>query len=293
MEGAVFQARLVIGKTVLLVTGGAGSSSDWGMKTHRLIPQGSRLLVAILGLASVWPGGAFSQENAGSAPAAQKRGRPDGAGPGAPGKGFRDGTAQGMPSPEERLKMMSEKLGLSAEQQGKVRAILEKSGPELKALMEKGRENATDADKEKFRSVMRGQMEEIAGVLNPEQREKFKEAMKARAGERGGGSPGGASGSDAGSTGAAGVGKMEERLAAMKEKLGLSAEQEQKVRAIFEKNSAKIREAFSAGGEKVREAMRAQMEEVADLLSPEQREKMRDLAPKRESSGQRPSGKPQ
>ena len=255
------------------------------MKTHRLIPTGSRLLVAILGLACAGPWAAFSEENGGNAPA-QKRGRPDGAGPGAPGKGFRDGAGggPGMPSSEERLKMMTEKLGLSSDQQGKVRAILEKSGPEMRALMEKGRENVSEADKEKFRAVMRTQMEEIDGVLNSEQREKFKEAMQARAGERGGKSPGG-------SAGGAGAGKMEERMAAMKQKLGLTAEQEQKVRAIFEKNAAKMREAFSAGGDKVREAMRSQMEEVAALLTPEQREKMRDLAPKGDAARRRPAGK--
>ncbi len=250
---------------------------------HFFLPHAS-LVAVVFGI--VWGcaglSTAYSEENGAGKPA-PKRGKPDGAGPREPGKGFQDGAGPGggVPSAEERLKVMSEKLGLSAEQQGKVRSIFEKSAPELKALMAKGRDNASEADKEKFRSLMREQMEAIAGVLNPDQREKFKEAMKMRAEGRGG--------EKSASSGAeAGPGKMEERLSAMKEKLGLSDDQQKKVRAIFEKNAGKMREAFSAGGDKVREVMRAQMEEVGAILTPEQREKMKDLAPKGE---RRPGGK--
>ena len=241
------------------------------MKNLHLVLTGSTFAV-LLGFAS--PLLVLAEEGTGKA--SPKRGRPDGAAPdGGPRRGPRDG-AGGMPSMEERLKMMTERLGLNSEQQGRVRSILEKNGPELKALFEKGRENATEADKEKFRSLMKGQMDEIAAVLNPDQREKFKEAMKNRVEGRGGEKPPGSPGSLA----EGGAGRMEERLAVMKEKLGLTPEQQQKVRAVFEKNAGKMREAFSAGGDKVREAMRAQMEEVGALLTPEQREKMREMSPK-------------
>ena len=87
-------------------------------------------------------------------------------------------------NPEERLKMMTEKLGLTQDQQDKIKAIQEKNGPQLKEFMAKGRENLSEADKEKAREIMKGQFEEIGAVLTPEQKEKMKEL-------RGPGGPGG------------------------------------------------------------------------------------------------------
>jgi Spy/CpxP family protein refolding chaperone len=103
--------------------------------------------------------------------------KPEGArrGPGGPG---------GRMNPEERLKRMTEELGLTPEQQDKIKAINEKDGPQLRELMAKGRENLTDADKEKVKELMKTQMEEIAAVLTPEQKEKFKAGMEKRRAER-------------------------------------------------------------------------------------------------------------
>ncbi len=93
------------------------------------------------------------------------------------------------PNPEARLKMMTEKLGLTADQQAKIKAIFEKNAPAFKELMAKGRENLTDADKEKLKELMKSQHEEVDAVLTPEQKEK----AKAMHGDRGPGhKPGGA-----------------------------------------------------------------------------------------------------
>ena len=77
--------------------------------------------------------------------------------------------------PAERLKMMTEKLGLTQDQQDKIKAIQEKNAPQFKELMAKGRENLSDADKTKFRELVKNQMEEIGAILTPEQKEKMKE----------------------------------------------------------------------------------------------------------------------
>ena len=77
--------------------------------------------------------------------------------------------------PEARLKFLTEKLGLDADQQAKIKAIFEKNGPKFKELMAKGRENLTDADKTAMRELMKAQAEEIKAVLTPEQQEKMKE----------------------------------------------------------------------------------------------------------------------
>jgi Spy/CpxP family protein refolding chaperone len=98
--------------------------------------------------------------------------------PGGPGGEKRGPGGRG--NPEERLKMMTEKLGLSKDQQDKIKAIQEKNAPKMKELMAKGRENLTEEDKQVFKA----QMEEIGAVLTPEQKEKMKEM-------RGPGGPGG------------------------------------------------------------------------------------------------------
>jgi Spy/CpxP family protein refolding chaperone len=107
--------------------------------------------------------------------------KPEGRRPGGPGGRF---------SPEERIKHMTETLGLTEDQQTKVKAIFEKNAPAMKELMAKGRENLTDEDKTKMRELFRAQMEEISALLTPEQKEKQKAEFEKRGGP-GGRRPGG------------------------------------------------------------------------------------------------------
>jgi Spy/CpxP family protein refolding chaperone len=93
-------------------------------------------------------------------------------------------------SPEERLKRMTTELGLTQEQQDKIKPILEKSASQMKEFIAKGRDNLTEEDRTKIRELLKGQADEIAAVLTPEQKEKFKAAMekrRAEGGRRGGG----------------------------------------------------------------------------------------------------------
>lgn len=112
------------------------------------------------------PGGTEAPKPPGDKPAGDKPERKPG-GPGGGGAGRMD--------PEARLKMMTEKLGLTQDQQDKIKAIQEKNAPQFKDLMAKGRDNLSEDDKNKFRELMKTQMEEIAAILTPEQKEKFKE----------------------------------------------------------------------------------------------------------------------
>jgi len=77
--------------------------------------------------------------------------------------------------PQARLKFLTEKLGLDADQQSKIKAIFEKNAPKFKELMSKGRENLTDAEKTALRDLMKSQAEEVNAVLTPAQQEKMKE----------------------------------------------------------------------------------------------------------------------
>ncbi len=81
---------------------------------------------------------------------------------------------------------MTEELNLTQEQQDKVKAIAEKNAPQFKELIAKGRANLTDEDKTKIRELMKSQVEEIAAILTPEQKEKYKAAVEKRRAASGG-----------------------------------------------------------------------------------------------------------
>ncbi|MEI7911458.1 MAG: hypothetical protein WCK77_17635 [Verrucomicrobiota bacterium] len=102
-------------------------------------------------------------------PAGDSPARPEGAArPGGPGAGRRM-------DPEARLKIMTEQLGLNADQQTKIKAVFEKSAAKVKELMAKGMDNLTDADKTAMRESFKSQMEEVTAILTPEQQEKLKQ----------------------------------------------------------------------------------------------------------------------
>lgn len=103
-------------------------------------------------------------------PAGVKEGEP---GPGRPG---RPGGQRG-----DRLELMKEKLGLSAEQVEKLKVIFAKDAEKIKAFREDA--SLTDEQKrEKMRAFFQASMEELKTVLTPEQAEKWKaEAEQRRA----------------------------------------------------------------------------------------------------------------
>ncbi|MEA3207561.1 MAG: motif family protein [Chthoniobacter sp.] len=88
-----------------------------------------------------------------------------------------------------------------------------------------------------------------------------------------------------------------ERVKMMKEKLGLSDEQAEKVKAVLEKNREKFAGLKDLKPEerraKMGEAMAAEREEIGAILTPEQKEKMKEeVAKRREEGGARRGGKP-
>ena len=78
-------------------------------------------------------------------------------------------------NPEARLKFMTEKFGLTADQQAKIKEIIEKNVPKFKELMDKGWGNLTEAEMTAMRDSMKAQAEEINAVLTPEHQAKMKE----------------------------------------------------------------------------------------------------------------------
>ena len=92
----------------------------------------------------------------------------------------------------------------------------------------------------------------------------------------------------------------EARLKFMTEQLGLDADQQAKIKAIYEKSATKIKELRAKGFENLTEADRtamrdmitAQFEEVATILTPEQQQKLKDLRPMGRGQG-KPEAKPE
>lgn len=105
--------------------------------------------------------------------------------PAGPARAARPGgpAGAGRMDPAERLKLMAEQLGLDADQQAKIKAIFDKNGPKYKEMLDKGLANLTDADKTAMRDLAKAQMEEIAAVLTPEQKEKLKQLRPHARGE--------------------------------------------------------------------------------------------------------------
>jgi Spy/CpxP family protein refolding chaperone len=144
------------------------------------------LSLAVAGLCAV-PASLFSADpvpptppgGTAAPPAADKpAAKPDGErrGPGGPG---------GRMDPAERLKKMTETLGLTQEQQDKIKAIFESGREEFGKL----RDVPEDQRREKMREAFKAQNDKILAVLTPEQQEKYKAAMAERLKQ--GGGPGG------------------------------------------------------------------------------------------------------
>jgi Spy/CpxP family protein refolding chaperone len=96
----------------------------------------------------------------------------------------REGRAAGRMNPEERLKMMTSSLGLTQEQQDKIKAVMDGN----KDAYAKIRELPQDERRAKMQEVMKTEREKITAILTPEQQEKYKAAMASRGnrGDRGG-----------------------------------------------------------------------------------------------------------
>jgi Spy/CpxP family protein refolding chaperone len=85
-------------------------------------------------------------------------------------------------TPAERLQKMKETLGLTDEQAAKIKAIFETSRGKFAGL--KGLK--PEERRAKMREVIKGEMEEIAALLTPDQKEKWKAEMEKRRAEHGG-----------------------------------------------------------------------------------------------------------
>jgi Spy/CpxP family protein refolding chaperone len=104
-----------------------------------------------------------------------------------PGSAQPGGRRGSLGTPEERIKMMAEQLGLSQDQQDKIKAIFAKNADALKLIREKGYQNLSDDEKTKLREGMKTQQDEVAAILTPDQKAKLEKARAERWNRRPGG----------------------------------------------------------------------------------------------------------
>ena len=89
--------------------------------------------------------------------------------------------ARRMLNPEDQLKVLTEKLSLTPEQQEKVKAVYARTVEKLKA-MRGDKALSEDARRQQFTEMRRAEFQEIQAILTPEQQEKMKALARERAG---------------------------------------------------------------------------------------------------------------
>ena len=94
----------------------------------------------------------------------------------------------GRMDPEQRLKMMTEQLNLTADQQAKVRALFLENAPKMRALREDAA-LAPEQRREQMQKIRGEEREKLGGLLTPEQKAKW-EQLRPQWGHRGEGGPG-------------------------------------------------------------------------------------------------------
>ena len=96
------------------------------------------------------------------------------AAPAAQEHGAMGGPAMGAMTPESRLKMLTEKLNLTEDQQAKVKPILEDESKQMKALHDDTSLAPTD-QRAKMKELHESSTEKINAVLTPDQQAKWKQ----------------------------------------------------------------------------------------------------------------------
>ena len=160
----------------------------------------------------------------------------------------------------KRLKEMQQRLDLSEAQAEQVRAIFEENLSKMKAVKDDA-SLSEDQKREQLKELSAARREKLAEILTPEQKAKAAEETKRNPG-------GGFRGMDA-----------QQRLEALKEKLGLSEAQVEKLKPILAEEALAMKamkEDANMLPEARRETLKQSMERISAELTPEQAEKFKE-----------------
>ena len=161
-------------------------------------------------------------------------------------------------TPLARIEAMRERLALSDQQWEKLQPLLKQEGDKVREILADSSLSA-EQKRAKAKEVTAGGREQIKELLTPEQRQKLAVEMKSRQGAT----------ADDGS----------QRMAELKEKLGLTEEQVGKLKPILAEEAPKLRslrEDKSLAPAERRASFEASFERVAAELTVPQREKLRE-----------------
>jgi Spy/CpxP family protein refolding chaperone len=107
-----------------------------------------------------------------------------------PGGDQTQGPRRGMPSVDDQLKMLSDRLKLTADQQAKIKPVLEDQRTQMQALM-KDDSLSQDDRRAKMRSVRDSTNSKIRDVLTDDQKKQFDEMQQQMRDRMRGQQPGG------------------------------------------------------------------------------------------------------
>ena len=94
--------------------------------------------------------------------------------PAAPEHGAMGGHAMGAMTPESRLKMLTEKLDLTEDQQAKLKPILEDESTQMKTLHD-DTSLAPEDKRAKMKELHESSVEKMNAILTPDQQAKWKQ----------------------------------------------------------------------------------------------------------------------
>jgi periplasmic protein CpxP/Spy len=94
--------------------------------------------------------------------------------PAAQGHGAMGGSMMGPMTPEDRLKMLTEKLNLTEDQQAKLKPIIEDQSKQMKAIHDDT--SLAPADRQaKMKEIHESSVEKMNAILTPDQQAKWKQ----------------------------------------------------------------------------------------------------------------------
>jgi Spy/CpxP family protein refolding chaperone len=161
-------------------------------------------------------------------------------------------------SPLARLEAMREHLKLTDSQWEKLQPLLKQEGEKVREILADS-SLSVEQKKAEARDVTAAGRDQIKDILTPEQRQKLGEEMKKRQEGRGDGPL--------------------QRLAELREKLGLTEEQLEKLKPVLEEEGPKLRalrEKRELSPEERKAAFEASFGKISAMLTSEQAEKLRE-----------------
>jgi len=181
-----------------------------------------------------------------------------------------------------RIRPHLDELNLTPDQKTKVDALFAKAGEDLKAAMAEGVTDVSER-RQKVMQILGDLKEQVAAVLDADQKEKLQTILAAIRPAQSGAAAGGAA---AGGAAPAGGGAKLAQLGEALGQLDLSPEQKTKVLAVMEDLKTKVADLriqaqAGAGAADIREKYKVIADEakqkLTDLLTPDQQAKLHEL----------------